>query len=138
MIDMRQILDRTLVTARAENAVTFVDNHDTQLGQSLQSFVADWFKPLAYSIILLRRDGLPCVFYADYYGNPPHNRPLVPNLGKLIKLRSSYAYGNQVDYFDDAHIIGWVRDGDKEHPGSGFAVLMSNAEGGEKKIVSRS
>ena len=132
--DMRQILDRTLVTARAENAVTFVDNHDTQLGQSLQSFVADWFKPLAYSIILLRRDGLPCVFYADYYGNPPHNRPLVPNLGKLIKLRSSYAYGNQVDYFDDAHIIGWVRDGDKEHPGSGFAVLMSNAEGGEKKM----
>ena len=133
--DIRQLLDRTLVAARPDNAVTFVDNHDTQLGQSLQSFVADWFKPLAYAFILLRQEGLPCVFYADYYGNPAHNRPLVPNLGKLIRLRQAYAYGDQRDYFDDPHIAGWVRGGDPEHPGSGIAVVLSNAEGGSKRML---
>ena len=132
--DMRGILSRTLISERPEHAVTFVDNHDTQFGQSLQSFVEDWFKQLAYAIILLRREGLPCVFYADYYGNPAHNRPMVPNLGKLIKLRNLYAYGDQTDYFDDEHIVGWVRSGDREHPDSGFATLLSNAEGGSKKM----
>ena len=132
--DMRQILPETLVSARPENAVTFVDNHDTQLGQSLQSFVSDWFKPLAYAVILLRKNGLPCVFYADYYGNPAHGRPLVPNLGKLIKLRHSYAYGEEKDYFDDEHIVGWVRTGDPDHHCSGIAVVLSNSEGGVKRM----
>ena len=132
--DMRQILSKSLVAERPENAVTFVDNHDTQLGQSLQSFVDDWFKPLAYAVILLRKDGLPCVFYADYYGNPSHNRPLVPNLGKLIKLRHSYAYGEQEDFFDDGNIIGWVRKGNLDHPNSGIAVVLSNAEAGNKRM----
>ncbi len=132
--DMRQILSQTLLSERPENAVTFVDNHDTQLGQSLQSFVDDWFKPLAYAIILLRQEGVPCVFYSDYYGNPVYNRPLVQNLGKLIKLRHCYAYGEQTDHFDDEHLIGWVRKGDEDHPGSGMAVVLSNAEGGSKRM----
>lgn len=132
--DLSQILQRTLVAERPGSAVTFVDNHDTQLGQSLQSFVDDWFKPLAYAIILLRKDGLPCVFYSDYYGNPAHDRPLVPNLGKLIKLRRSYSYGEQIDYFDDAHVIGWVRKGDPARPDSGIAVVISNTDEGCKRM----
>ena len=132
--DLRGILQNTLVSARPDNAVTFVDNHDTQFGQSLQSFVSDWFKPFAYAMILLRAEGVPCVFYTDYYGNPAQNRPLVPNLGKLIKLRCKYAYGDQTDYFDDPHVIGWVRTGDSEHPDSGLAVVLSNAEGGSKRM----
>ena len=132
--DLRGILQNTLVSARPDNAVTFVDNHDTQFGQSPQSFVSDWFKPFAYAMILLRAEGVPCVFYTDYYGNPAQNRPLVPNLGKLIKLRCKYAYGDQTDYFDDPHVIGWVRTGDSEHPDSGLAVVLSNAEGGSKRM----
>ena len=127
---MRDILKNTLTERCPENAVTFVDNHDTQYGQSLQSFIEDWFKPLAYALILLRQEGVPCVFYSDYYGNPVQNRPMVPNLGKLIKLRKNYAYGEQTDYMDDDHVIGWVRSGDREHPDSGMAVVMSNAAGG--------
>ncbi len=110
--DLRTILDHTLVKERPQNAVTFVDNHDTQYGQSLQSFVADWFKPLCYAVILLRQEGLPCVFYSDYYGNPVKDLPPVPNLGKFIKLRRFYAYGEQADYFEDPNLIGWVRRGD--------------------------
>lgn len=132
--DLRCILDHTLVRERPENAVTFVDNHDTQYGQSLQSFVEDWFKPLAYAMILLRQEGVPCVFYSDYYGNPVKNRPQVPNLGKLIKLRRSYAYGEQEDYFESEHLIGWVRRGDEEHESSGLAVVMSNAGGGSLRM----
>ena len=50
------------------DAVTFVDNHDSQPLQALESTVEPWFKPLAYALILLRREGYPCVFYPDYYG----------------------------------------------------------------------
>jgi alpha-amylase len=50
-------------------AVTFVDNHDTQPGTSLESWVEPWFKPLAYALILLRREGYPCLFHADYFGH---------------------------------------------------------------------
>ena len=132
--DMSRIFENTLVAERPENAVTFVDNHDTQYGQSLESFVADWFKPLAYALVLLRQDGVPCAFYSDYYGNPVKDRPMVPNLGKMLKIRRSYAYGGQEDYFDDTHLIGWTRGGDKEHPDSGLAVLLSNAEGGTKRM----
>ena len=132
--DMSRLLDNTLIKTRPANAVTFVDNHDTQEGQSLQSFVADWFKPLAYAVILLRNEGTPCVFYTDYYGNPARNRPLVPNLGKLIKLRHKYAYGEQVDYFDDPHIVGWVRRGDDDHKNSGLAVVLDNGPEGKKRM----
>ena len=131
---MSRIFENTLVAERSANAVTFVDNHDTQYGQSLESFISDWFKPLAYALVLLRQDGLPCVFYSDYYGNPVKNRPLVPDLGKMIKLRRSYAYGDQEDFFDDPHCIGWTRGGDDEHPDSGLAVVMSNAKGSAKRM----
>ena len=132
--DLRHILDNTILKERPQNAVTFVDNHDTQHGQSLQSFVEDWFKPHCYAIILLRRDGLPCVFYSDYYGNPVKNFPPVLNLGKLIKLRRFYAYGEQEDYLEDPHLIGWVRRGDEEHENSGMAVTMSNDQSGSIRM----
>ncbi len=131
---MRDILKGTLTERCPENAVTFVDNHDTQYGQSLQSFIEDWFKPLAYALILLRKEGVPCVFYSDYYGNPVQNRPMVLNLGKLIKLRKNYAYGEQTDYFEDDHVIGWTRSGDGEHKDSGVAVVMSNSDGGTLRM----
>ena len=133
--DLRQIFDNTLVRERPESAVTFVDNHDTQYGQSLQSFVSDWFKPLAYAMILLRESGIPCVFYSDYYGNPVKDRPLVPDLGKMIKIRRGYAYGEQEDYFDDPHLIGWVRRGEEEHPDSGLAVVISNTDDGQIRML---
>ncbi|MBO4289403.1 MAG: alpha-amylase [Lachnospiraceae bacterium] len=127
---LKYIFDGSLVQNRPQNVVTFVDNHDTQYGQSLQSFVEDWFKPLAYALILLRWDGVPCVFYSDYYGNPAQGRVQVSNLGKLIKVRRWYAYGEQADWFGDDHVVGWVRRGDIEHENSGMAVVMSDDQPG--------
>ena len=130
--DIRKLIKDTLISERPNNAVTFVDNHDTQPGQSLFSFIPTWFKPIAYSIILLREEGIPCVFYGDYYGIPNDNIPAVPSLRKLIYIRRKYAYGEQEDYFDDASVVGFVRKGDDEHENSGLAVLMTNAECGSK------
>ena len=129
--DMARIFDGTIVATNPEYAVTFVDNHDTQIGQALESWVLDWFKPLAYSLILLRKDGLPCVFYGDYYGIPSKEIDSKQEiLDILIKVRKYYAYGEQYDYFNDSNIIGFTRLGDDEHPDSGLAVVMTDSIGG--------
>jgi alpha-amylase len=141
--DMRSILDGTLVKDRPSHAVTFVDNHDSQPLQALESPVDPWFKPLAYAIILLRQDGYPCLFYPDYYGaeyddtgrdgaryhiSMASHRFLID---RFLRARHGFAYGPQNDYFDHPNTIGWTRLGDEEHPG-GMAVLMSNGDDGWK------
>ncbi len=135
--DLRTILDRSLVKDHPDLAVTLVGNHDTQPLQSLESVVEDWFKPLAYAIILLRRGGYPCIFYPDYYGADykgigkdgneydiklPSHKWLIDH---FLKVGRAYAFGEQHDYFDHPNRIGWTRTGSAEHPG-GMAVLLSN------------
>ncbi len=132
--DLSSIFQGTLVEVNPMHAVTFVDNHDSQPGQALESWVEDWFKPLAYGMILLRKDGYPCIFYGDYYGiggeEPIGGKKEL--LDKLLYLRKNYTYGDQVDYLDHPNVIGWVRNGDEEFENSGAAVLISNGEDGEK------
>ncbi len=133
--DMARIFDGTLTKEYPNLSVTFVDNHDTQPGQALCSWIQEWFKPLAYTLILLRKDGLPCVFYGDYYGIKSKNvNPMDEKLDELLKLRKYFAYGEQIDYFDDCNIIAWVRTGDDEHIDSGLIAIMSDGPGGGKTI----
>lgn len=131
---MQNLLAGSLVSQDIMHTVTFVDNHDSQPGQSLESWVEDWFKPLAYAVILLRRDGLPCVFYGDLCGLQHDGTPAVPGLRHMMAARRSCAYGEQHDYFDHDNVVGWTREGDKEHQNSGCAVLMSDGPGGEKTM----
>lgn len=131
--DMRNILNGTLVSINPTCAVTFVDNHDSQLGQSLESWVADWFKPIAYTIILTREGGYPCVFYGDYYGLKKYNTTShKDSIDALMDARTKYAYGNQHEYLDHADVIGWTREGDSAHPDSGLAALVTDGPGGSK------
>lgn len=131
--DMRTIFDDTLTKLKPMNSVTFVDNHDTEPSQSLGSFVADWFKPLAYALILLRQEGYPCIFYGDYYGiEYEHISPKNNTLDLLLYLRKTFCYGQQDDYFDHPHIIGWIRRGDPNH--LPIAIVMSNQQGGIKQM----
>lgn len=136
--DLRTILDGTLMQQQPTLAVTFVENHDTQPLQALESVVESWFKPLAYALILLRREGYPCIFYPDYYGAHYSDRGYEiwmdshrELLDIFLHARQHYAYGDQNDYFDNRDIIGWTRLGDREHP-QGLAVLMSDGSGGSK------
>ncbi len=133
-MDLSGLLKDSLLTARPENAVTFVDNHDTQPGQALYSFVPSWFKQQAYSVILFQEKGYPCVFYGDFYGIPHDNIPPVTDLAKLCQTRKVAAFGTQKDYYDDAHVVGYTRAGDADHEGSGMAVLITNNEGGSKRM----
>lgn len=129
-----QILDKTLMKENPSKAVTFVDNHDTQPEQSLQSYVESWFKLPAYSIILLRDEGYPCVFYGDFYGIKHNNIEKIEGLKEMITIRKEKAYGKQNDYFDNPSCIGWTREGDEEHIKSGVAVLISNKYDSEKRM----
>lgn len=136
--DMRRILDGTMMQQNPTNAVTFVENHDSQPLQALESPVEPWFKPLAYALILLRQEGYPCIFYADYFGVSYSDRGYdiyMPShrwlIDKFLYARQNYAYGEQYDYFDRPDIIGWTRLGDEEHP-QAMAVIMSDGAGGSK------
>jgi alpha-amylase len=141
--DMRTIFDETLVQAMPTKAVTVTDNHDTQPLQALEAPLENWFKPLAYALILLRVDGYPAVFYPDLYGAHYTDKgrdgndyeiflPKVEELEKLLLARKDFSYGEQRDYFDHGNCIGWTREGDDEH--SGCAVLMTNGDDGFKEM----
>ncbi|TDW26310.1 alpha-amylase [Breznakia blatticola] len=130
--DMRKIFDQTLLASRHDWAVTFVDNHDTQQGQSLESWVEEWFKLQAYSLILLRDEGIPCVFYTDLFD--VQTGEVKTPIRTIIKARECLAYGSQMDYFDDPDIVGFTRYGDLEHPDSGIAIVLTNAKGGSKRM----
>lgn len=141
--DMRRILDGTMMQKRPTHAVTFVENHDSQPLQALESVVEPWFKPLAYAIILLRQEGYPCVFHADYYGaeyedwgkDGNRHKIFMPShrwiIDKLLYARKHYAYGPQYNYFDHWNTIGWTCLGDEEHS-QAMAVIMSDGPEGEK------
>jgi alpha-amylase len=143
--DLRQIFDNTLVQQQPTLAVTLTENHDSQPLQSLESVVEPWFKPLAYALILLRDEGYPCIFYADYYGAHYTDKGSDGGdyeiwmdshqflIDKFLYARQNYAFGKQYDYFDHANTIGWTRLGDEDHPG-GMAVILTNGSDGSKRM----
>lgn len=133
--NLATILDDSLMKSNPDFAVTFVDNHDSQRGQALESTIAEWFKPLAYSLILLRQEGTPCVFYGDYYGISGDfaQESFQTVLDKLLYVRKYHVYGPTEDYFDHPNCIGWTCLGDEDHP-DGVAVVMTNGDAGWKHM----
>ncbi|OMC66283.1 alpha-amylase [Paenibacillus sp. FSL H7-0326] len=134
--NLSTIFQDTLVNTHPTHAVTFVDNHDSQPEEALESWIDDWFKQSAYALILLRQGGYPCVFYGDYYGISGEH-PIPPKkdaIDPLLHARYHYAYGPQEDYFDHPNTIGWVRRGVAEFPHSGCAVVIGNGEEGKKHM----
>jgi alpha-amylase len=111
-------------------------NHDTQFGQILDTPIERFFKPLAYSLILLRKQGYPCIFYGDLYGIKGKN-PEPPSCGDkladIMLVRTLYAYGEQNDYFEEPSCIGWVRPGTWDKP-DGLACIMSIAGSGHRRM----
>ena len=138
--DLSTIFNDTLVQRNPLLAVTFVDNHDSQPLQALESFTEFWFRPLAHAMILLREGGIPCVFYTDVYGaeyeDDGQQVELIglQELPQMLKIRETLAYGEQKDYLDHPNCIGWTRTGNDEFENSGIAVLMTNGEEGFKQM----
>jgi alpha-amylase len=96
--------------------------------------VAAWFKPVAYSLILLRESGYPCVFFADLYGLPNDKIPAVAELPLLLEIRRRFAFGKQTDMFDDPDLVAWRRSGDDAHENSGCVVILSSRDGSDKPV----
>lgn len=143
--NLTSIFDNTMVQRMPERAVTFVDSHDSQPFQALESFVDYWFKPLAYSLILLREQGLPCVFYPSIYGaqyeeardgqNVFVDLAGILGLREMMMVRHHLAYGQQREYFDHPNVVGWTRAGDfGKQKKSGCAVVISNGDDGFKRM----
>jgi alpha-amylase len=142
--DMRKIFEGSLVQVKPQLAITFVDNHDTQPLQSLESTVDYWFKPLAEALVLLREQGIPCVFYPSVYEARYEDHVNgekvyvemngIEHIEEMLKVRKHLAYGMQRDYFDHGNTIGWTREGNEENPLSGCAVVLTNSLGGEKEM----
>lgn len=146
--DMRRIFDGSLLSFAPTHAITFVENHDTQPLQALENTVEPWFKPIAYAIILLRREGYPCVFYADYYGAEYEDfgrdgkkyKIVMPShkwiIDKLLYARKNFAYGEQIDYFDHPNTVGWSRLGDEGRQKS-MAVVVCTGDDGYKWMYTK-
>ena len=120
-------------------AVTFVENHDYEFGRAFDSHVQDWFKPLAYTYILLRDKGYPCVFFADYYGSDPASQYNVYPPGQeyidiLLKLRSQFALGEE-RYYEKKNIVGWIRNGFVPGAKGAMAAVISNSSGGTVESI---
>jgi len=140
--NLSEILKDTFLEVNPVYAVSFVENHDTQKLQALESAVKDWFKPLAYTFILLLEKAYPCIFYPDLFGaeytddkdgkEEKVTIPKVEILPKLLEARQKYGHGKEVKYFDHPNCVAWVRTGDEEH--AGCVVLISNSEKGFKEI----
>lgn len=142
--DMRQIFNDTLVDADPFHAVTLVANHDTQPLQALEAPVEPWFKPLAYALILLRENGVPCVFWPDLFGASYEDTggdgetyhidmPIIEKLDQLILARQRFAHGVQTLWFDHPNCIAFSRSGTAEEPGC--VVIMSNGDDSEKPLT---
>jgi alpha-amylase len=138
--DMRTLMNDTLMKDQPALAVTLVENHDTQPLQALESPVESWFKPLAYAFILLRSEGYPSVFYADYYGATYTDKGTTVTLpshkttiDKLLAARRDFAWGTQHSYLDHWNVIGWTRLGDGSHPRA-MATILSDGPAGSKSM----
>lgn len=136
--DLRHIYEHTVIEALPDKSLTFVNNHDSQPHQSLESWVDYWFMPHAYALILLREKGVPCVFYTELYGakyevdaHTIEHVPVFP-LSKMLQVRHRFAYGEQEDHFDHPNTIGWVRKGIAEMEFSGCAIVLCNSSDGDK------
>ena len=140
---MSRIMEGSFSGLNPTASVSFIGNHDTQKLQALESSVENWFRPIAYAIILLSQHGYPCVFYPDLFGakytdtnengeEVTVEMPKVEILPKLLEARQKYAYGSQINYFDHPNCIAFIRTGTLEN--EGCVVIISNSEEGYKEM----
>jgi alpha-amylase len=127
-LDMRWYGGRGLVNQSGykNRAVTFVENHDTDHESTnrygIETIV--YRKMQAYTYILLRRDGIPTVFWKDYF-----NYGLKKEINNLITARKKFAYGEAFESeTNDQKTYSYIRSGDQKHPGSGLVMMITQHE----------
>lgn len=128
--DVRTLFSGTLCEKRPDLAVAFVDNHDTQPGQALESWIMDWFKTSAYACILLYKPQIPCVFLGDYEGVKKTGSQPVVMLEEMMWIRAHLLGDSILDLYDeDPHKACWLVRG--VHP---VLVLFTITDAKQKEI----
>ena len=128
--DMRGLQFAGFTEANGPLSVSFVDNHDTdQSGGALYSPVAN-LKMLAYSYILTREKGYPCVFYRDYY-----EYGLGAQIKTLIGIRKTHGFGagNEYTSTNDADVYAYSRAGDASH--TGLLEMLNDGSASASKTI---
>ncbi len=104
------------------NAVTFVENHDTDLNEPVVTN-----KILAYAYILTS-EGYPAVFYKDY-STDPGCFGLKPHIDNLIWIHEVLASGGALQRWKDFDVFAYERMG-----GPHLLVALNNDPGGPRTI----
>jgi len=124
--DMQGLKSAGFTEVDGAHSVSFVDNHDTDNGISPITNL----KMLAYSYILTRANGYPCVFYRDYY-----NYGLGAQIKTLIGIRQAHGFGAGSEYAsaDDADVYAYSRAGDASH--TGLLELLNDGSNAASKAL---
>lgn len=81
--------------------------------------------------------GFTSVWLPPAYKGASDQYPISPMkdiIDKLMKARTECAYGTQHDYLDDHNMVGWTREGISQRPNSGLAALITDGDGGSKRM----
>jgi alpha-amylase len=125
--DMSELQAPSLLGVEAGYTVTFVENHDTLQPPDETGIATN--KQLAYAYIM-HSQGLPLVFYHDYYDQPYYvggtnyaGVPLKPEIDRLILIRKATVAGRVAYLNTNADLFIQQRDGGGRKPGS---ILVIN------------
>lgn len=106
------------------NAVTFVENHDTDLNGG-QRIVSNKIMGYAY---ILTSEGYPSVFYKDY-STDPDCFGLKPQIDNLMWIHEVLAAGETLQRWKDFDVFAYERMG-----GPHLLVALNNDAGGPRTI----
>lgn len=136
-LDMRWLGEKGLVNkdGYGHRAITFVDNHDTDRDGDNEYGTEPIMdrKFQAYCYILMRREGVPTIYWKDY-----HNHGLKEKLDNLIEARKKFAHGEPYESeSNDKNTYSYIRTGDDNHPGSGLVMMITQHDNGEliEKVI---
>ena len=107
------------------SAVTFVENHDTDLKNAQKIFTN---KMLGYAYILTS-EGYPCVYYRDY-STGPNGVGLKPHIDNLVWIHEKLAAGPTQQRFLDFNLFAYERLG-----GPHLLVALNNDPGNQRTVT---
>jgi alpha-amylase len=126
--DMSWLDNVGLQGALPYNAVTFVENHDTDGSDPVVRN-----KVLAYAFILTS-EGYPCVFLKDYLSASEGGYGLREPINRLVWLHEKVAYGGTDVRWKDPNLFAFERWGGGSHPP---LLVALNDSGTPRTVVLR-
>ncbi|MBN1598076.1 MAG: Ig-like domain-containing protein, partial [Bacteroidales bacterium] len=119
--DMRNLWNAGIVTSQPNYAVTFLQNHDTDKETAYQ--IPNEQKMLGYAYILTQQ-GLPTVFWRDYYNYGLAKSGTPNGIDQLMWVRKNLATGSATQLYADEDLFIMQRNGS---PGLLLAINDNNS-----------